>query len=368
MLASLGLIWAIFQMLAYLHFGLIKSVDTNMYILDAQNILDGNWPGGRGFWYSGYSLLMAVVLTLGFKPTAIIIFHLIASLLAVLSIYKLIQKITQQNLTAFLGAILYLLWFKFHQWNFIVYTDSLFTSMSVISITLIYYLPHKSQRILLLPVIAFTVLLRPAGIGFLIATVSYFIYNASSANGTFKRYRISILVLVTILGINLMNFILNNFIDSFLASYAKAEIIYPNISLFVVVPSDLVLPSSELSPLMRLAMFAFFNPIYFLKITILKALLFLGHAKPYYSLSHNVFIIGFLVPTYFFAIKGFKNLPLANIKVFCLIFIVFQILTVSLTSENWDGRFLLPVLPFVFILSAIGLSAFLKKELLSKNE
>ncbi len=35
--------------------------------------------------------------------------------------------------------------------------------------------------------------------------------------------------------------------------------------------------------------------------------------------------------------------------------------TVSMTSENWDGRFLLVILPFVFICSAVGISKLLKK-------
>jgi hypothetical protein len=94
------------------------------------------------------------------------------------------------------------------------------------------------------------------------------------------------------------------------------------------------------------------------KITTVKALLFLAHVKPYYSFLHNAFIVCFLLPVYFFAIRGVRHILENKMRVLLFVFIGFQVVTVSLTSENWDGRFLLPVLPWVFIVSALGISAF----------
>jgi hypothetical protein len=62
---------------------------------------------------------------------------------------------------------------------------------------------------------------------------------------------------------------------------------------------------------------------------------------------------------YFLAIKGFRLMNNHELKIFIGTFLGLQILMVSLTSENWDGRFLLPVLPVVFILSSFGISGYL---------
>jgi len=149
---------------------------------------------------------------------------------------------------------------------------------------------------------------------------------------------------------------------AFIESYSKAELIYPNISLGLQLPVDLIIPSDEHAPLTCLLMFMYSNPVYFLKITSLKLLLFLGNIKPYFSRAHNALIIGFLFPLYFFALKGFQYF-MAHRKehYFMAGFIIMQTAIVSLTSENWDGRFLIPVLPFVFMLSAVGINRWLQR-------
>jgi hypothetical protein len=154
---------------------------------------------------------------------------------------------------------------------------------------------------------------------------------------------------------------LKNF--TLLESYAKAEIIYPNITLGLEVPSDVYIPKADHSIMLRVFLFAFYNPIYFLKLFFLKLFLFLGNVKPYFSVFHNVAIVLILYPLYFFAVKGFFKFPAyRREKYFIAGFVMAQALTVALTSENWDGRFLVPLLPFVFLLSANGVCIILKKE------
>jgi hypothetical protein len=104
----------------------------------------------------------------------------------------------------------------------------------------------------------------------------------------------------------------------------------------------------------------FSQPIYFAKLTLLKGLLFVGHIKPYYSGLHNLFIACYLYPCYALAIKGFWMLRKRPVVQAMFVFILFQIITVSLTSENWDGRFLLPVLPLVFVFATAGVKDVVK--------
>ena len=57
-----------------------------------------------------------------------------------------------------------------------------------------------------------------------------------------------------------------------------------------------------------------------------------------------------------------------TLKPFFFTYILAQGFTVMLTTENWDGRFLIPVLPFVFILASMDISKFLSKLKLLKVE
>jgi hypothetical protein len=92
-----------------------------------------------------------------------------------------------------------------------------------------------------------------------------------------------------------------------------------------------------------------------------KLALFFGHVKPYFSLLHNAYIAIVLYPLYFFAYRACRSVRFnRSALVFLLSFVGVQGATVMVTTENWDGRFLMPALPFIFILSAFGISNFLQ--------
>jgi hypothetical protein len=148
--------------------------------------------------------------------------------------------------------------------------------------------------------------------------------------------------------------------DSMLVeSYASGEVIYPSISLGIKPPVDLIIPITDHYPLTRVVLFIAGNPIYFLKLYFVKLFLFLGNMKPYYSPIHNVMIALVLYPLYGMAIRGYKIMDRHQGKYFIAAYVVTQSFSVAMTSENWDGRFLIPLLPFIFILSAIGIGKML---------
>jgi len=354
-------LWALIQLLAFVRFGISTPIDTGQYLENANNILSGNWPSGREFFYTSYSLLLAGLLFLHIKVSVIVILQINSGAMAVYAVYKITQIITNGNLTAFLASLLYTGWFEFQQWNLIVYTDALFASGVVITIYLLLIARTPLQQATVYLLITFVALLRPPGIGFIIAVIcsiipgNRFFSRGSVALKTFMVFA------VLLVGGFAVNVVLADFVDSFIESYSKAEIIYPNISLGIAIPNQLIIPDENHIPIVRLALFAVFNPLYFLKVSTLKVLLFLGHVKPYYSLLHNLFIGIYLGVAYIFSLLGIRRFPNRRVGIFMLLFIGFQMATIALTSENWDGRFLLPLLPWVFIAAAVGFSEFRRK-------
>ncbi|WP_422360855.1 hypothetical protein [Reichenbachiella sp.] len=351
-------LWATIQYIAYKKFGILYSVDSELYLLDAQSILRGEFPSGRSIMYVSYSMLLAVVQGVELNIVWIVTLQLAASLLAMVAIFRLASSLFKSDHAGSCAALLYVLWVKVHQWNFIIYTDSLFTSFSIISFVLFYFSTSKKNYFLASIVFLFAVFIRPNGIGLFIAMIGFLITKLPK--GLNEVSRKSVLFGTSIALLLLINQLLEPHVGSFINSYAQAEIIYPNRRLFFLPPETLYTPDQRLPALMQLIQFAFYNPIYFAKLFSLKSILFLANIKPYFSWIHNMVIVLYLYPIYYFSFLGIRQIKDKGIIVFVSFFIGLQTLVVGLTSENWDGRFVLPVLPLVFVLASGPISQKLK--------
>jgi hypothetical protein len=169
-----------------------------------------------------------------------------------------------------------------------------------------------------------------------------------------KRLFVSTIVVVTAAIFLLACYMLEG--ADLIDSYARGEVIYPNISVGLEIPADLVIPAKDAPAFARMFMFAFDNPVYFAKLSFYKMILFIGNVKPYFSPIHNAIIVLILYPVYIFSIIGFFRFTKTQFeKYFIVGYVASLAFTVSLTSENWDGRFLVPVLPFIFLLASHGI-------------
>lgn len=348
-------LWIIAQFIAYYKFGIVSSVDTDLYVLEANTINNSSFPEGRSILYGSYILILAGLQFLNISVSFVVFIQVLFSGIALVCIYKITLSLSKNSFPSFIACLLYIICFKIHQWNMIIYTDSLFASCCIISFYLLYFSDSVQNYIFTFSFILFTFFLRPTGIALLVALFSYS-YFIIPIHKDVKTAIFVLLVTLTLLG---LNFMMNYYIGSFIESYAKAEIIYPNVSLWIEKPTNLYIPSQKYPPLFQFIIFLTYNFFYVCKLILLKGFLFVIHAKPYYSFGHNIVIISFLIPIYYFAIKGIKSISSKPIQFFFLTFIGFQIVIVSLTSENWDGRFLLSILPFVFILASFGMTHFI---------
>jgi hypothetical protein len=359
-------IWLICQIAAYLYFGVVASVDTPHYIALADQLLNGSFPAGSNMGYTTYVALIAFLKLLDLPIESMAAIQLIVSFLSVLALYRLAQSISNSEMAAFLAVLLYCFWPKFYQWNLIIYTDSLFTSMTIISFYLLQRAKNWQSYTLTALAILITVLIRPPGLGLLFSVIVWCGFKIIALDNS-KVYHATIIILSFLAFAFVINSVLVFFLDSFFASYQNAEVIYPSIHWLVAPPDQLIIPAKDHPPLLRLVEIYGYNLTYMAKLFFAKVGLLLAHAKPYYSNSHNVLIAVFLIPTYILSVIGFSGQITSKFSFVLLSFITFQIIMVGLTSENWDGRFLLPILPIVFIFAGIGFEISLKKLKLSKN-
>jgi hypothetical protein len=350
--ASLFLVWLLVQSAFFIKYGVRTSVDSQLYLADAMNLLAGKWPEGRGIWYISYSTFLAFIFFCGGNNEVVVLVQIGLSGFATFFLYRLALEIFANRNVAVLSVLFYLLWFKIHEWNTFLYTESLFTSCSIISFAVLVKSKSLLQYAVAFLLIIFTFFIRPTGFAFLIGLGCYGFFSLNQANLKKAVWIVSLLVLA---GTILLSKMLTDY--TLIESYAKGEVIYPNMTLGIEVPTELVIPSQDKPTMIRVLLFGINNPLYFLKLFFLKLFLFLGNIKPYFSPLHNALIVMVLYPLYFFTIRGFIKFPaLRKEKYFIAGFVVAQSLTVAFTSENWDGRFLVPLLPYVFLLSADGIT------------
>jgi hypothetical protein len=354
--------WLCVQLVAWRHFGIHTGVDTAVYVADAMAIINGSWLDIEARLYVSYALLLASVIVLTGDIANVVVVQLLMSLVAVVLLYRLTFAISANSFAAFVAAMLFVLWPDVSQWNFFVYTDAVFMNLVVISMAALYFSKTPLQYVLATILIVFTMFTRAAGVVFFLSLVVYMFDRIRTMAPA--KYIVSTIVVI---GIVTVNFALQTHVDSFISGYMKAEIIYPDVSIGVNAPADLWIPASHHQPIVRLLLFVLNNPVYFLKIFFIKVALFVGHMKPYFSVGHNILIALFLYPIYLLAVPGAMSLHREALRRFIVSFIVLQVVMVGFISENWDGRFLLPVLPWVFILSSLGFLQLRRSQSLLKS-
>ncbi|MBC3540778.1 hypothetical protein ACFSC6_21820 [Rufibacter sediminis] len=115
------------------------------------------------------------------------------------------------------------------------------------------------------------------------------------------------------------------------------------------------MPPPDAPALQKLLLFFWYNSVFFLKLALVKGAVFIAFAKPHFSKAHNLFILLTVYPCYLLAYQTLRNCKLQPI-VFTLFSIIgLQTLMIMFTVEDWDCRFTAPILPFLFILGALGL-------------
>lgn len=347
--------WAVTQSVIYGFSGVMTSVDTPLYTQSANDLLTQfTVEDTHAFWYVSYSLTLALILNFTNSLLAVVVFQVLLSGIALRALYKAVVTTSNDKNAAFLACFLYVFWFEIHTWNVFIYTESLFISSSIITFYLLVHSRTYSQYVLAVAFILFSCLIRPVGISLLAASMVYLFIKLQLPT----KPKMIASIIVTGLTFILLNKMLESY--ELVTSYAKGEIIYPDVTFLVDKIQINSLPTGDY-PLLVFAEFILEHPVYFIELCAIKLTLFFAHVKPYFSFLHNGYIVIVLYPLYFLAVKGYRFAILdKSVKGFILSFVGFQAVTVMVTSENWDGRFLMPALPFIFILSAVGITHFLR--------
>ena len=121
-------------------------------------------------------------------------------------------------------------------------------------------------------------------------------------------------------------------------------------------PYDLSSLSLKNMGALEVVTYIFNYPMYFLNNFLTKLFWFLFRFRPFYSDLHNLFLIVSSIFLYGFSIMSLFNKSRKPEAIyFMLFFIIMMTFTVLLTVVDWDARFSLPLLPFIFLFTSSGI-------------
>ncbi len=360
-------VWGLLQILLYHKFGVQVPNDAKFrYIPYAQNIAQHfYYDMGQDIRYAGYTTILAAFFKINLPFSYIVGFQILLSGLALFLVQRITLVLTNNRVCAFVVALLVASCQDIHQWNFYILTESIFTSAFIFCFATLVLVKKRMYLLLSIPLWLFTCTIRPNGFIIVAAAAVYFI--SSYYRQATLRQRRALLLLTSITGIALLG-IINKLLGPFtlVETYARGEVIYgtyysdltpPGSSFFyrLTPPTTLEMPPANSSALQKLFLFFWHNPLFSLKLALAKGFTFLAFAKPHFSKVHNLIIFFTVYPCYYLAFKAWRQNFNSPIILSLFTIISLQTIMVMFTVEDWDCRFTAPILPFIFILSGLGI-------------
>lgn len=336
-------------------FGIGDGGDSGRYYDSAEKLLGGELPTGKARSYLGYSLFVTPFVMLGLGAIAIGVAQILLSGLAAVCLYFLGARFYGTR-AGLLAAALYIAFPDIQYWNLIIYAESVFSSMLLISSYLLLTATNRKRAAVALVLAAYTCTIRPHGVGFAAALMLFALYLL------WTRRNYKLLAALALAGVVAAPALWSTVgamarHERVLDTYAGGEVIWGYKDNALDMPGDISDRTMDIHhPVLAIGAFAVEKPVYFLNLILHKLFYLYAHVRPYFSGFHNLLSLAFLIPVYLFALPGVpadrdtqrppRALLLASF--FC------QSLVTALTFTDWDGRFLIPLLHVPILFAAVG--------------
>ncbi|GAA3959648.1 hypothetical protein GCM10022407_03440 [Hymenobacter antarcticus] len=358
--ALLAGLWVLVQLLFLGKFhGPHSANDSSRYLAYAANIAEcGYFEPGHNLRYVLYPLFQSLWLWLGLGWWGIVAGQMAVSALATRAIYRGTRRLAAgQSGAAALATLLFIAWPDIQQFNVFLLTESLFISLLALSFGAFTRLQRGRPRdwALLIVILVLTVLARPNG--FMVALAAALAGLDALRRAPDRRpWRAALLALVLLSP--LLWLALNHQLATYylMDTYQRGELIFRYQLWAVHQAAPLQMPPNGTGPVARVLYFAAHNPIYLGRLMLGKLFVFVSYLKPHYSLAHRAVGVLVLWPAYWLAGRGARRASIWQpARVFLAAVFLLQTAIVMLTVDDWDVRFLAPVLPVVFVLAALEL-------------
>jgi hypothetical protein len=339
--------------------GIRPAGDSARYLEGADNLLHGQDLTSREAMFLGYIAVVAACQALGLGLPGIVLVQLVFAALAAWAQFDLGRSIVGRA-AGFLAAGLLLVNLDVIRWNAYVLTESLYTSAVVLSTWWIYQAGQRKGYWYFAAglVLLFAASLRPHGWLLLPIAGTYWIIALPFS--WIARF----LAIGGLLGSVLIAFVsvpgIGQGIDqSFSAAAVENKdpradfrgFLARGVVIWGYADGNLTMPTGSVMGLR----YAVEHPVTVIRLAGVRILTECAHVRPYFSAPHNLLILGYLLPLYSFAIVGFVSLARKSLCWLILAVVGSHLLFVGFTWADWDGRFLIYILPCFTVLAAGGI-------------
>ncbi|NVO86744.1 hypothetical protein [Hymenobacter terrestris] len=355
-------LWALMQLLQLVqNHGPRHMHDSARYLYYARQIADGwQFAGGHNLRYVGYPLFMALWLKLGTGWWGIVLAQVALSGLAARAFYATMRRLTPSPvdwLPAALATAALVGWPDVQRFNWFLLTESLFISALVFVFWALVRVrrPASGRWLLLVATLVLFGAVRPNGfIATAAAALAGLAYLWQRPGQRAFRWSLAGLALLAPLGWWVLNKLLFTF--TLIETYLQGNVIGGYNGWLLEPTEPLWFPPADLKPVLRLVYFMAANPFYFGKLAVLKGLTLFFYIKSYYSWSHILLIVLFIYPSYWLAWRGLRGASWLPARTFLAAVIGLQTVMVMMTIDDWDVRFIVPLLPCIFALAGLAVA------------
>lgn len=347
-------VFLVVQLILFLKIGIFTDLEAKKYITQGNILYEtGKLGETKYIFYLPVIFLVYLCRLLNSSYHLIIIVQVIVSGLSLWCFYKLGRSIAGAAV-AFYASLFLALFIPLQSWNFYLYSDSIFISLSLIYTYVIYENSSKGIKGTFI-ILSFLVLLffcRPHGLLFIPPTIIYFLFR----NQTKAQLFSSIALCLGLLGG--MYLLLNTAFTGGEDMDAMKPFIEEHIICFVPMkPEGASLNVVKTaSPVYDIFYYIFHNPSHFVRLMFLKLGSFFNMTRSYYSVGHNIFLSFFMVPVYALGLVGliWYIKPFKDFKIFFIALLTLYPLGATFQCDDWHSRFTMVVFPYILLLGVYG--------------
>lgn len=335
-----------------LAFGIYTGEEAVKYTYEAGYFIEhGSFSQPKYIFYSGYIFLRILSDTVGAEATGMYIIQLLINALATICFYKLVLRISGKHGGAFAGTLLLILCIPYQKWTAYLFTESIFFSLVIIYcyVLLASFKNRFTKPVLAVLLFLLLIISRPTGMLIIPATFAFISYHLFMNRQKLWAFAIW---LPGIAGLLLL-------VDAAMKGKGEFDFITPFIEEHIVcgVPERTATANAGNGDSLRvLLLYISQHFTDFIQLGFRRLISFFGLIRPYYSAMHNLLLIAGFYPIYIFSTFGIRYMyrSVRPFFIFSVVLVATFAFSVMLTCDDWHNRFIMPVMPVIFIYAAVG--------------
>lgn len=340
-----GILFCIVHAGLLLNFGIYTQEEAVKYSYEADYFAEHGWfSQPKYIFYSGYIFLRIICNAIGAGDVGMYIVQIIVNALAVICFYKLVLKLSDKYQAAVFGTLLLILCIPYQKWTAYLFTESIFFSLVIIYSYVLFTKPILATVLLLLLVIS-----RPTGMLVIPATLAFISYKLFVNR---KKLWAFAIWLPGIAGLLLL-------VDAAMKGKGEFDFIKPFVEEHIVcgVPERVATAVAGNGDSLRVLLVYISQHFFdFIQLAFQRLVSFFGLYRSYYSPMHNLLLIAGFYPIYILSTFSIRYLyrSARAFFIFSVVLVATFAFSVMLTCDDWHNRFIMPVMPIIFIYAAIG--------------